>query len=340
MQSCACKLPPCACGGISEDCPFSMNVERYDGHGQWDTWQGGFFIEVLVHATAKHRFWDTDQLVDIDFAPHSYEVRDNACDENVDIFEKAKGSFTVQVKPTAAATINGPVGRFGCAINGIPSTEGKPPSQEIRVRCHTFSPPPSLPPPPPPPPLAPPPLGPPSPPPPPLPKPPPHPSPPPPPFIPLPPPRPPPRRPPQPALPPPPPPPPPSPPPYLPMPSPPPPPPSAPPPVSGMFVAGAVVAVGGAMQLGVLVALRAFGIRPPWSKVQRQKGGRRRGNGAARRAGGERSADGSNAGLGADGRRSASRTAGSSTYDSLAAVDEDEEEIIETWGAESEEEEI
>ena len=67
-----------------------------------------------------------------DFTPHRYEIRHNACDENVDIFEKSAHSVTVEVKRTAAATINGPVGRFGCAINGLMDNEGIPP---IERRC-------------------------------------------------------------------------------------------------------------------------------------------------------------------------------------------------------------
>lgn len=112
----------------TDDCPFELNVERYNTGGQgYDHWPGGFFVEVLVHATPQHRFWSTEDLVVIDFTPHRYEIRHNACDENVDIFEKSAHSVTVEVKPTAAATINGPVGRFGCAINGLMDNEGIPP---------------------------------------------------------------------------------------------------------------------------------------------------------------------------------------------------------------------
>ena len=55
----------------SSDCPFELNVERYNTGGSgYDHWPGGFFIEVLVHANPQHRFWKTEDLVVVDFAPH------------------------------------------------------------------------------------------------------------------------------------------------------------------------------------------------------------------------------------------------------------------------------
>ena len=29
----------------------------------YDQWPGGFYLEILVHATPEHKFWQTDLLV-------------------------------------------------------------------------------------------------------------------------------------------------------------------------------------------------------------------------------------------------------------------------------------
>ena len=132
-------------GWSAIDCPFALNIERYSNDKGYDKWPGGFYIEVLVHADERHPFWESDLLVVVDFAPHRYEIREHACDENVDIFSReSPTSFTVEVKPMAAATINGPVGRFGCAINGLGTGEDIPPAKDIKRLCHEISPPRSI----------------------------------------------------------------------------------------------------------------------------------------------------------------------------------------------------
>jgi hypothetical protein len=85
----------------AEDCPFALNLDRYNNDKGYDQWPGGFYIEIAVEATPKHRFWQSDLLVVVDMAPHVYEVRQHACDENVEILEQDATSFTVEVKPTA-----------------------------------------------------------------------------------------------------------------------------------------------------------------------------------------------------------------------------------------------
>ena len=65
-----------------------------------------------------HAVWQRDCLVEIAFE-RTIEVRQNACDENVEIYSFTSSSVIVQVKKTAAAAVDGPVGRFGCSFNGL-----------------------------------------------------------------------------------------------------------------------------------------------------------------------------------------------------------------------------
>ena len=77
-MACHCRRPPCNCA-VTEACPFVLNLERYHNNQGYDQWPGGFYLEVLVHATPDHPFWQSDLLVVMDFssvrAQHERENR-------------------------------------------------------------------------------------------------------------------------------------------------------------------------------------------------------------------------------------------------------------------------
>ena len=153
------------------DCPFEINAERLEDPAGHDRWPGGFYLEILVHATALHPIWSSDLFVDLLF-PQPLVIRDNACDQNVQLDSHTDAGLTVKVRDSAAQTIKGAVGRFGCSFQFLPepAPQNVPDTDDIHLTCHIN-------PPPPPPPYAPPPCPPPPQPPPPCPPPPPPPSP-------------------------------------------------------------------------------------------------------------------------------------------------------------------
>ena len=56
-----------------EDCPFELNLERFNQMTRADHWPGGFYFEVIsVEAYPGHRFWDSDLKVVIDFGQREY----------------------------------------------------------------------------------------------------------------------------------------------------------------------------------------------------------------------------------------------------------------------------
>ena len=140
----------------TQACPLRLNSERWNSPESLlqDRWSGGFYIEVLVSATRDHPFWDTTTLAVIDFG-EPVEVRENACDQNVQLWAHSETSLTVHLKPNAVAQIGGTVGRFGCGINGMLRGESAPQLGQITLTCVQMeppSPPPPLSPPLPPPP--------------------------------------------------------------------------------------------------------------------------------------------------------------------------------------------
>ena len=149
-----------------ENCPFDVNLKRFNQQSRGDHWEGGYYFEVLSSATPGHRFWDSDLRVVIDFGRREYKFTTTGCDEDVGhvIIGESPNSFTILADDSAKLVTEG---RFGCAVNLIDlelTGQGLGPP---RVRCHELSPPPPPPLPWPPPPLAPPPPPPPAPPPPP-----------------------------------------------------------------------------------------------------------------------------------------------------------------------------
>ena len=76
---CDVQLPP-----DPPYCPFSLNTARMEQPG--DHWPGGFFVEVVIRESPTALFWRRGTTVEVRFdVVGTLEIRDNACDENVEI---------------------------------------------------------------------------------------------------------------------------------------------------------------------------------------------------------------------------------------------------------------
>ena len=80
-----------------ENCPFDVNLKRFNQQSRGDHWEGGYYFEVLSSATPGHRFWDSDLRVVIDFGRREYKFTTTGCDEDVGhvIIGESPNSFTI-----------------------------------------------------------------------------------------------------------------------------------------------------------------------------------------------------------------------------------------------------
>ena len=123
---------------LAHDCPFALNVPRYNAGKA--IWQEGFYVEILLKAIPSVHFWERQTMVELDFNT-KLEIRNNACDDNVEIHTKTSSSVTVMVKESAVGQMRseGVYGRFGCSLNGLVGSA--PLAQDIHVTCRAMIPP-------------------------------------------------------------------------------------------------------------------------------------------------------------------------------------------------------
>ena len=86
-----------------ENCPFDVNLKRFNQQSRGDHWEGGYYFEVLSSATPGHRFWDSDLRVVIDFGRREYKFTTTGCDEDVGhvIIGESPNSFTILADDSA-----------------------------------------------------------------------------------------------------------------------------------------------------------------------------------------------------------------------------------------------
>ena len=80
--------------GKMGNCPFRLNLERFEEPSRADHWPGGLYFEVLVSATRSSSFWETDHKVMIQF-DEEMELAENGCDESVTVVHSYARGFAV-----------------------------------------------------------------------------------------------------------------------------------------------------------------------------------------------------------------------------------------------------
>ena len=80
-------------------CPFALNTERFGSPG--DQWPGGFFVEVVIRESPTAAFWERHTTVEVKFDVRGgLEIRDNACDSNVEIDSRNPFSCLLYTSPS------------------------------------------------------------------------------------------------------------------------------------------------------------------------------------------------------------------------------------------------
>ena len=145
----------------SQDCA-RINVQRmnqgnndYGNHGGLDSWDGGFFAEILVDE------WRADKEITIDWGG-DFSYDESTCDQNVQLIRGCDSSHSnndggeTRCPTMTVMLLEHPGGsRFGCSPHGKQSWQSPPHPTAVHFRCRIVPMPP--PPPPPPKPLPPPP---------------------------------------------------------------------------------------------------------------------------------------------------------------------------------------